>query len=115
MEALETLRFLAEGVDPDTGNEFPQDSPYQRPRVIRALCAATAALEAHDERRRRRRDLPQRVGAPWSEDEDRRLVDAFDAARPLGEIARAHGRTALAVRARLIRLGKITGDGTPPS
>ena len=53
---VEDVRLLAHGVDPETRHEFPLDSPYQRPRVIRALMAASHALEEErstllDERR----------------------------------------------------------------
>ncbi|WP_181902170.1 hypothetical protein [Thalassotalea euphylliae] len=36
-QIVETLSTLANGVDPATGEVFPQESPYNQPNVIRAL------------------------------------------------------------------------------
>jgi hypothetical protein len=35
--ALGIVRDLADGLDPFTGEPFPDDSPYQHPHVVRAL------------------------------------------------------------------------------
>jgi len=107
---VEDVRLLAHGVDPETRQEFPADSPYHRPRVIRALMSAAHALEAERGRRRRRRALPANAGAPWTEENDRRLVTGFDASRTIRDLAEEHQRTANAVKARLLRLGKIETD-----
>ena len=44
-EALETVEALAHGIDPVTGELFPEDSPFNHPRVIRALFLSINALE----------------------------------------------------------------------
>ena len=36
-EAQSIVKNLAEGVDPNTGEVFAPDSPYNEPRIIRAL------------------------------------------------------------------------------
>jgi hypothetical protein len=51
--------------------------------------------------------MPPKTGEPWSEDEDRKLLTAFDAGRSLQEIATTHERTMGAVRARLLKYGRI--------
>jgi hypothetical protein len=51
--------------------------------------------------------MPPKTGEPWSEDEDRKLLAAFDAGRALQELAQAHERTMGAVRARLLKYGRI--------
>jgi hypothetical protein len=43
-KALRTVRFLADAVNPITGEVFPDDSPYQHPSVIRSLYEAVRAL-----------------------------------------------------------------------
>ncbi len=45
-EASQILQGLADGIDPDTGEVFPDDSPYQRPKTIRALFVAIRAIES---------------------------------------------------------------------
>jgi hypothetical protein len=64
-EALQTVRSLAEGVDPISGEIFSDDSTYQYPRVIRSLYEAVKALERAEERQRRESRLPGNAGKPW--------------------------------------------------
>jgi len=56
---------------------------------------------------RRRQQMPPKTGEPWSEEEDRKLLAAFDGGRALQELAAAHERTMGAVRARLLKYGRI--------
>lgn len=55
---------------------------------------------------------PEKVnaGKPWSAEEDKQLLEEFDAEQPLVQIARVHGRTVNGVRARLEKHGRL-----PPS
>jgi hypothetical protein len=94
-------------VDPESGEIFPAQSAYQRPQVVRALYEAATALERIERFDRRKSQMPQKTGEPWSEEEDRRLLAAFDAGRALQELAAAHERTMGAVRARLLKYGRI--------
>ena len=106
-QALAVVRSLANGVDPESGEVFPAESTYQRPQIVRALYEAATALERIERFERRRATMPAKTGEPWSEDEDRRLLAAFDAGRALQELASAHERTMGAVRARLLKYGRI--------
>ena len=106
-QALAVVRSLANGVDPESGEVFPADSAYQRPLVVRALYEAAAALERIERFQRRKAQLPLKTGEPWTEDEDRKLLAAFDSGRALQELAAAHERTMGAVRARLLKYGRI--------
>jgi hypothetical protein len=106
-QALEVVRSLANGVDPESGEVFPPESAYQRPQVVRALYEAAAALERIERFERRRAQMPAKTGEPWSEEEDRKLLAAFDAGRALQELATAHERRMGAVRARLLKYGRI--------
>lgn len=106
-QALAVVRSLANGVDPESGEIFPAQSAYQRPQVVRALYEAATALERIERFDRRKSQMPQKTGEPWSEEEDRRLLAAFDAGRALQELAAAHERTMGAVRARLLKYGRI--------
>jgi hypothetical protein len=106
-QALELVRSLANGVDPESGEVFPPESAYQRPQIVRALYEAASALERIERFERRRAQMPAKTGEPWSEEEDRKLLAAFDAGRALQELASAHERTMGAVRARLLKYGRI--------
>ena len=106
-QALAVVRSLANGVDPESGEVFPPESPYQRPQVVRSLYEAATALERVERFERRKAQMPAKTGESWSEDEDRKLLAAFDAGRALQELAAAHERTLGAVRARLLKYGRI--------
>ena len=106
-QALAVVRSLASGVDPESGEVFPPESAYQRPLVVRALYEAASALERTERFERRRSQMPAKTGEPWTEDEDRKLLAAFDAGRALQELAAAHERSMGAIRARLLKYGRI--------
>ena len=112
-EALKILQALSDGADPDTGEAFPADSPYQRPQVVRALMAAIRALERQQERERRNRSLPENAGKSWDEEEERSLCQGFDAGISIKELAARHKRTYGSIQSRLEKLGKIQPPGTP--
>src|SRR5215831_6636905 len=113
-QALTIVTALANGTNPLTGEVFSPDSPYQSPEIIRALFAAMRALEMKVQRSAAqlksaspRNPAIGNAGKPWSADEDRQLLAAFDAGRSLDELAQAHGRTLGGVRARLEKHGRL--------
>lgn len=107
-QALDLIRTLANGVDPDSGEVFSPESPYQRPQTVRALFAAVQALEQRERTERRRDTLPAKTGASWTEDEDRALLAGFDAGRAVAELAIEHQRTQHGIRSRLLKYGRQT-------
>jgi hypothetical protein len=95
---------------PAYGNELWRSCGVRAPirgRWWYARYEAAGALERIERVERRKAQLPQKTGEPWSEDEDRKLLAAFDAGRALQELAAAHERTMGAVRARLLKYGRI--------
>jgi hypothetical protein len=105
--ALPIVRALADGVNPVTGEAYPDHSPYAEPRTLRALYSAVDLMQREVEREKRRERLPANFGKPWTESEDRTLAAEFDAGMPMGEMARKHERTHSSIRLRLEKLGKI--------
>lgn len=63
--AIQIVQALADGVDPHTGEAFPDNSPYQHPQTVRALFTAVKALEFYRDAqvRRRRSGPPEPSGA----------------------------------------------------
>lgn len=112
--ALKILEQLADGVDPHTGEVFAADSPYQHPATVRALHAAlrelgkqAPAAPAPARAADAPRSAPPKAGKPWSDDEDQALASAFDAGKPVPELAETHQRSRFAIEARLAKLGRI--------
>lgn len=112
-KALNIVSALANGVNPQTGEMFEIDSPYQTADVIRALYVAVRALELNNRSKGRgtRSRLPANAGKPWGEQEDRELLEKFDAGLSVTELAQAHDRTLAGIQARLERHGRLAGQG----
>jgi DNA-binding NarL/FixJ family response regulator len=106
-KSLEIIRALANGVDPHTGEEYAVDSPYQHPQTIRALFMAIQALERTKKADDRQRQLPDNAGKAWLDEEDHRLVAAFDSGKTTKQLAEEHQRTESSIRSRLVKHGKI--------
>jgi len=104
------LRALADGIDPFTGEVADDRGPLRNPECIRVLFAAVEALEgrASNENKHARENhgLTNRVGKPWDEREDEELTERFDEGWNVADLAKHHQRTQVAIRARLVRLGK---------
>lgn len=107
LKALDIIRVLADGVDPETGEFFPADSPYQQPETIRALHSAVSALETVEKRKQRIKKLPERAGQPWRGQEDRRLIKEHQDGETTKTMARNHERTPGSITSRLVRLGLL--------
>lgn len=112
-EARTIVKTLAEGIDPTTGEVFAPDSPYNHPRVIRALFTVHAHVPrpklSPDERRRLNLELgrPTNAGLPWSENDRSRVATGFGDGETLEELAAALGRSRTAIYAELIRQGLV--------
>jgi hypothetical protein len=106
--AVKILKSLFDGIDPFTGEIYDRHSPYQHPDTLRALSMAVEAIEKPNASGGRRGASPAKAGKPWTDDEDKALVRAFDQGLDQNALARDHERTRSAIRARLIRLGKIS-------
>jgi hypothetical protein len=110
LAARQILQTLVQGFDPTSGAELPTATPLQQPEVIQALLAGITALEAQAVRTRRRAQLPENVGRPWSRAEEQRLTAAFGSGESLPAIAIQHRRTVAALEARLEKLGLLAPE-----
>ena len=105
--ALPIVQALADGVNPVTGETYPDQSPYAEPRTLRALYSAVDLMQKEIEREKRRERLPANFGKPWTAEEDQAAIGEFDSGLTLAEMARRHLRTQSSIRLRLEKLGKI--------
>ena len=107
LAALPIVQALADGVNPVTGEAYPDQSPYAEPRTLRALYSAVDLMQKEIEREKRRERLPANFGKPWTAEEDQAAVSEYDSGLTLPEMARRHLRTQSSIRLRLEKLGKI--------
>jgi hypothetical protein len=110
-QARAVVETLAQGIHPVTGELLDADGPYNEPTVIRALFTVARALEgrggkASREALERRPGAPNQ-GKPWAPEDDAKLDAAFAAGADLKPLAQALGRTAFALEARLVKLGRL--------
>lgn len=105
--ALNVVKALADGADPETGELLPSSSCIHQPQTIRALHLALQALEMYADKASRQESLPTNAGRAWSEEEDRVLCTEFHDGFTLRQLAVNHKRTVGAIQSRLMRLGKI--------
>ncbi len=108
--ARDVLKSLVEGVDPVTGMPLPRGTVVHHASVIRALLSAVVVMDADVARCRRRARLPQNVGRPWQETEDKLLLAAFSRGEPLLEVAARHRRSLAGVESRLEKLGALAPE-----
>lgn len=126
---VEILRALAAGRDPHSGE--PLAGAYQHVDTVRALYGAldliagrftgpidaAAVGKASPPQRQQQPQAPAKpaprsraasnTGKAWTTEEDERLLAAFDAGRTPQAIAAEHGRSRLAIEARLARFGRM--------
>jgi hypothetical protein len=127
-QAQTVLALLADGVHPLTGESFPQGSPYQHAEIVRALYCGLRCLQANSRAAEMTTEPPGapgtertasaapssaskgNAGKPWSADEERELLERFDAGVLPGELAKQHGRSVAGIEARLEKLGRLRPD-----
>jgi len=107
-QALPILKALADGINPTTGEAYPEDSLYCEPRVVRALFTAVDIVQREVDKNRRKERLPANFGKPWDEVEEQFLLTAFKAAKPIVEMAGALQRSQSAIRLKLEKMGMIS-------
>ena len=115
-EARTIVKTLAEGIDPITGKVFEPNSPYNEPRVIRALFTVhrywhgPKARLSPDEKRQRNVELgrPKNAGLPWTEEDRTTVASGFGDGKTIGELAGVLDRSRAAIHAELIRQGLVS-------
>lgn len=107
LRATEILKGLADGVDPLTGELLPDQSVCNQAEVVRAFHCILRELEWGQQRRERKKKLPENAGKPWKQEDDDVLIQMFDQGCSKREIQGYFKRTEGSITSRLVRLGKI--------
>jgi hypothetical protein len=118
-EARSIIKTLAQGIDPITGEAFPPDSPYNEPKIIRALFKVHdlawppgRSKLSLDERRQRNieRGMPRNAGLPWTDEDRDAVADGFKNGKTIRELATSFERSFTAINAELIRQELISPE-----
>lgn len=97
------IESLADGVNPITGEILPPSDSCSQTEVCRALHAALALFSE-----KREKALPANAGKPWSDEDDKILVEMYRAGKTQKEICNYFFRTSGSITSRLVKLGEIT-------
>lgn len=109
-EALAIVKELASGKNPQSGEHLESSSAFQKPETIRALFFAVVALERYVSYEKRRKLQPANTGKSWTDEEEQQLIAGFEDAVPFAILAQQHRRSIGALKARLVRLGKLEDE-----
>lgn len=118
-KAKETVFALTNGVDPMTGEVLPDVSPYNDPRVLRALFALLEASKYYrkpkqslEEKQQENLDSgrPRNAGLPWSDDLRAEVASRYQSGTTIDELATHFERTRGAIVSELERQGLIDRD-----
>lgn len=93
------LYSLAEGLNPITGEDFPEGT-IDQPEIIRALYAGAAALSGKSAGTIRSKRNPN-AGEKWSAEDDRLLMAEYNDGASIKELAKKLGRSELAIHMRI--------------
>ena len=123
-EARAIVKTLAQGIDPVTGEVFPENSPYNHPLIIRALFEIHDAClrdrrGARTQEERRQENVacgrPPNAGLRWSDDDRQRVASEFEAGTSIAELARSLERSEFAIQSELVRQGLLESTGEAPA
>jgi phosphoribosylformylglycinamidine (FGAM) synthase-like enzyme len=104
LHAQSIIKTLAKGIDPETGEILSKESPFNNTDVVRALNVALKHMQAaHDTAQA----SPANNGKPWTAEEERKLLRAYDSGTTNASIEAAHERSAGGIAARLVKLGRL--------
>ena len=118
-QAHRIIRTLAQGIDPNTGEVFAPESPYNEPEIIRALFTVCEFVKQArkpaitlDERRQENIELgqPRNHCLPWTEDARSHVAMGFQDGKTIADLAADLERSQGAIRAELIRQELIAPD-----
>lgn len=125
-EAKEIIIALANGINPVTGEELPDSSPYNNPNIIRALFTvinspkyktilSTSVLDPKKPKKtveeKQQENLKngrlKNAGLPWTKESRDKLSSMFEGGEMVSELSVYFERTQGAITSELIRQGLV--------
>ena len=111
VQASEVLRLLADGFDPMTGEQLPDDHVVNKREVVAALNIASAYLEITSNpkltKKLARDNQPPNHGAPWTEKDEEFVKMQFTGGKTTTDIGKLLGRSRGSIWSKLKGLGLV--------
>ncbi len=114
-EAKDIVELLANGIDPITGEVFPDNSTYNNPIVIRALFTILGNVRIPQKRgklsleEKQKQNLasgkPKNAGLPWTSEMKQKVASMFNEGRSMHELAIYFERSEGAIQSELEHQG----------
>jgi len=111
-KAKEIVTLLANGVDPTTGEIFPDDCPYNNPSVIRALFTVLGHLRMPKKQGKKTIEerqseniangRPKNTGLPWTDELKQELATMFKQGGQIDDLAPHFERSRGAILSELV-------------
>ena len=101
--AKELLTILADGINPITGELLPEEDSCNQVEIVRAL--HSVIMELDNKNKTPTKKYRENSGKPWTEEEEKQLLEEYRAGLKVKEIAKAHERSNGAITSRLEKLG----------
>ena len=123
--AKQIVELLARGIDPVTGELFPDDSPYNHPQIIRALFIAAENIITDTSNNKGRKTIeekqqeniqrgrPKNAGLPWTNELKNEVADRFKSGATIKDLASHFERTEGAILSELVRQGLVDPELKP--
>lgn len=115
-EAKSILNFLANGINPISGEVLPEISPYNEPKVIRALFTVlgsskskTSPKKTSEEKQQENilSGRPKNAGLPWTDNLKKELEEKYMSGVAIEELILYFERTKGSIIAELLKQGLI--------
>ena len=111
------MTSLANGIDPITGEVFPDNSPYNHPVVIRLLFTIVNNVRFPKQKGKKSIEekqaqnevegRPKNTGIAWTEELKEEVCQLYESGKLIVELAEYFERTEGAIRSELMHQGKI--------
>ena len=121
-ESVHILEILGDGINPDTGEVFPLESPYNHPVIIRALFSVIQHYKNPPKKIKKTlkqkqsenlvdfKGFPLNAGFPWTEEDRNKLAQDFTSGNKLPELVEKYQRTNNSLTSELKRQGLIKDE-----
>jgi len=124
-QAKEIVSVLANGMNPITGEPFPDDSPYNHPLIIRALYTVISNNVNHPKSQNKttiekkqadnlKNGRPRNTGLPWTKEMKLQLELSYKEGKTIEQLAEIFERTEGAIRSELEHQGLIARNEKQP-